>query len=143
MRENDPLVLSNKHLRNTTAYETLMRYHDEYNSRLKWINLTYSKLYSIFMHNNINDKILDNMRIKSKEEQKIVYELTNDSNRFFMITLEFFDPKRGPKLTLSIVNKKSKYHHTELFYAYDYTEVLPPSFMMAFRTLFGHYYLNE
>lgn len=143
MRENDPLVLSQKHLCNLTLYETLMRYQDEYNSRLKWINLTFAKLYNIFKHNNIDDKIINNMRIKSKEEQKIVYEITNDSNRFFVITLEFFDAKRGPKITLEIVNKKSKYHHTELFYAYDYTEALPPAFMMAFRTLFGHYYLNE
>ena len=143
MKENDPIVLSNKHLRSSTAYETLMRYTDDYNARLKWINLTYAKLYSILMYNNIDSKILDSMCVTFRQENKIEYELTNDSNRFFKVKLEFFDHKRGPKLTLTIINKKTKYTMEELFYAYDYNEKLPPSFMVAFKTLFNHYYLNE
>lgn len=134
-----PEEIPDKHLKISALRTNLLEFQDEYNARLKLLNMAFIKIYDVLEKNNINPRILDNMLYELISEFEISFKLI-EKKYHLSINVRVKHNKQDPHVIFSLKNLKTGFLVEEAFHIYKPESTLTAQFVMFFKNNFKSYY---
>jgi hypothetical protein len=118
---------------------TIDQFREDYAHRMRLLNTTFERIHDILDENNINPRILDNMKFKNVSETQLEFVITEKRNNFYVyVTLH--STKKEPFLTFGLKNEITGSVLEEILHVYRFESTLSTKFLFLFKNNFKSYY---